>query len=320
MISPTDHDPRALLEAVPNFSVGRDVELLVDLRAAMRSAGAYVADIHADIDHDRSVFTVFGTAGILRTAILAAAAIAVARIDLRAHAGVHPRVGALDVLPFVALDGSLPAGQGGTTGSARQLAREVAAALADAHDLSVVGYAGLDVHDVAPFAGALRAGSLAGIALRMAAGEVVPFAGPAVPHPTAGVTLCSQRDVLVAFNVLLETSDLDVARSVAASLRESGGGLSGVRAIGVVVADRDHRVQVATNVERWREASPADVLERVRQLAASHDVTIASCELVGLAPGEAVDALEASGITLEASSQPRLELHAAAARAALSLD
>jgi len=272
-----------MLEAVPNFSEAQNAATLAALGEALASGGARVADVHTDRDHGRSVFTVFGASAELVAGLVSAVTVAVERIDLTTHAGVHPRVGACDVLPVVPLRDLHP--EGGNRVAAAEVASAVAAA-AGGLGVPVLRY-GQDAGDQSAFAGALRTGGLAGLTARLASGELTPPHGPRVPHPTAGAILVGVRDVLVAFNVELDSADLGLARQIAAAVRERGGGLPGVRALGMALGERG-TVQVSTNVERWRSCSPARVLREVAALAAAHGVTVRRAELVGLAPAAAV--------------------------------
>ena len=255
-----------VLLAVPNVSEGRDLAVLDAVGAAFQAGGARVLDRHEDPDHHRAVFTLAGEPGSLSAAVLAGAREVVARIDLRGHAGEHPRVGAIDVAPIVYLDDG-----------SRGAACAEALVLADA-----LGREGLPVYLYGALAGGrtraeLRRGGPAALLERTA-----PDYGPPRPHPTAGAVLVSAREPLVAFNVELEApATLADARAIAALIREGGPeGLPGVRAIGVQLA---HAVQVSTNVEDHRAATPADVVAAVRQHAA-----VAAAELVALAPEAAL--------------------------------
>ena len=254
------------LLAVPNVSEGRNLQTLDAIGAAFTTAGARLLDRHEDPDHHRAVFTLAGEPGILAHAVLAGAEEAIRRIDLTTHTGEHPRIGAIDVAPIVYLDEA-----------DRGAACAEALVLADA-----LGREGLPVYLYGALAGGrtraeLRRGGPAALLERTA-----PDYGPPRPHPTAGAVLVSAREPLVAFNVELEApATLADARAIAALIREGGAeGLPGVRAIGVQLA---HAVQVSTNVEDHRAATPADVVAAVRQHAA-----VAAAELVALAPEAAL--------------------------------
>jgi glutamate formiminotransferase / 5-formyltetrahydrofolate cyclo-ligase len=265
------------LLAVPNLSAGRDAARIADLERAF-SQGVALLDRHSDADHDRTVLTLAGEAGALRAALRDGAAEAIRSIDMSDYRGAHPAVGALDVCPIV---WRAPEERG----PARALAVELAA------DLGALGVpvflygelaAGPDRAERAYF----RNGGLAELWLRMEAGELSPDRGPALPHRTAGATLVTAREPLGAFNVELDSGDLDLARAVAAGLRESGGGLPGVRAIGLPLASG--RTQVSTNVHDPVATPLGEVVERVRALAAPLGAAPVEAELVGLIPAAAM--------------------------------
>jgi len=259
------------LLAVPNVSEGRDRGVLDALGRAFAER-ARLLDVHTDPDHHRSVFTLAGEPGVLHEALLTGAREAVARLDVTAHTGEHPRIGALDVAPIVFLD---PADRGAACAEALLTAD----ALAHHLELPVFLYGEL--------AGGrtraeLRRGGPARLAQRIQAGELIPDYGPRRLHPTAGATLVSARPPLVAFTVVIEGS-LDQAKAVAAAIREGGAeGLPGVRAIGLTLHSQD-LVQVSTNIEDHTRVTAADVVEAVRRHA-----PVASAELVALAPRAAL--------------------------------
>lgn len=268
--------PRPLL-AVPNVSEGRDAARIAALEAAF-ATGADLLDVHSDADHNRTVFTLAGTGRSLRAALLAGAAEAVRSIDMTAHEGVHPAIGALDVCPLVWLD---PDDREAAHTAALEIAGEI-------------GELGVPVFLYGELAGGpehverayFRNGGLTELWLRMEAGELRPNRGPDLPHRSAGATLVTARPPLGAFNVELDSRDLELARAVAAGLRESGGGPPGVRAIGLPLASG--RVQVSTNVHDLAAVPLATVVERVRELAAPLGARPLEAELVGLVPAAAL--------------------------------
>ncbi|HSS31694.1 MAG TPA: hypothetical protein VLL27_00245 [Solirubrobacterales bacterium] len=266
------------LLAVPNVSEGSDAERLAELEQAF-SRGANLLDRHTDADHDRTVFTLAAIPGrSLGEALIAGAAEAVEAIDMANYRGVHPAVGALDVCPVVWIDPG-----------DREAARIEAVAVA-----TQIGGLGVPVFLYGELAQApdrverayFRSGGLAELALRMESGELEPDFGPRLPHHTAGVTLVTARPPLAAFNVELDSGDLEIARSVAAGLREAGGGLPGVRAMGLVLSSG--RGQVSVNVHDPLAVPLAQVVERVRQLAAALGARPVEAELVGLVPAGAL--------------------------------
>lgn len=244
--------------------------------SAAPGARLLTAAPHADADHDRAVFTLAGPQGALADALLAGAHAAVARIDLAAHHGLHPHVGAIDVVPIVHLDDD-------RRGAACAEALVVADRLGEELGLPVLLYGLLGGGRTRAD---LRRGGPAGLAERLRSGELVPDFGPGAPHPTAGAVLVAARPPLVAFNLeLAAPAGLPDARRIAALVREGGEeGLPGVRAIGLELAHRGGVAQVSTNVEDHRAVPLAALLAAV-----SRHARVAGAELVGLAPRAAFD-------------------------------
>jgi glutamate formiminotransferase len=261
--------------SVPNFSEGRDEDAIAAIRSAF--GGAELLDRHSDPVHNRTVLTLAAGAGSLRTALADGARACLERIDIRGHDGAHPCVGALDVCPLVWLDDD-------GHEEARVLALAVAGDLGDL-GVPVFLYGELAVSPERAERAYFRRGGVDALAGRMAAGELAPDFGPAAPHPTGGATLVTARPPLAAFNVELDTSDIAVAAAVAADLRESGGGLPGVRAIGI---DLGRCAQVSTNVHDPLAVPLGAVIERVRELAARHGAAPVAGEVVGLVPRAAL--------------------------------
>jgi glutamate formiminotransferase len=267
---------RSLL-AVPNVSEGRDATLISDLEAAF-SRSVALLDRHSDGDHNRTVLTIAGAAGGLRGALVGGAEAAVEAIDMSSHEGAHPAVGALDVCPLVWLDAA-------DEEPARELALDVSERIG-ALGVPVFLYGSLASRPERLERAYFRNGGLSELWLRMEAGELRPDFGPSLPHRTAGATLVTARPPLAAFNLELDSGDVEVARAVAAGLRESGGGLPGVRAIGLPLASG--RAQVSTNIHDPIAVPLAAVVERVRTLAAQHGARPIETELVGLVPAGAL--------------------------------
>ena len=271
------------LESVPNFSEGRDRATIEALGEAL-GARARLLDVHSDPDHNRSVFTLVGSAEELVESLLAGIECARERIELRAHQGAHPRIGAADVVPFVPL---VPEDMG--------RAREAALVLAE----RVGGELGLPVFlygELAPGRGPafFRRGGVEELAERLEAGELVPDFGPGRLDERAGGVLVGARRPLIAFNVNLRGS-LDAAREVAAAVRERDGGFPGVRALGLDLP-RAGLVQVSMNVEDYEAAALHEIVERIKAEAAERGAEVAGSELVGLMPAGA--ALAAAGAML----------------------
>ncbi len=267
----------APLLAVPNVSEGRDATRVEALAQAF-SEGVELLDRHSDPDHNRTVFTLAGDPQALTTALARGAAEAVGSIDMNAHGGVHPAVGALDVCPVVWID---PADRG----LARATARNVATGIGDL-GVPVFLYGGLAEGPERVERAYFRNGGLAELWLRMEAGELQADRGPGQPHRTAGATLVTARPPLGAFNVELDSEDLELARAVAAGLRESGGGLPGVRAIGLPLSTG--QVQISTNVHDPVSVPLGVVVERIRSLAAPLGGRPVEAELIGLIPAAAL--------------------------------
>jgi glutamate formiminotransferase len=265
------------LLAVPNVSEGRDRARLAVLEKAF-GRGVSLLDRHSDGDHDRTVFTLAGRPGPLTEALIAGAEEALETIDMSSYGGAHPAIGALDVCPLVWLDRA-----------DRDAARTEAVAVA-----AQIGGLGIPVFLYGELArdpgraerAYFRNGGLAELWLRMESGELRADFGPDLPHRRAGATLLTARPPLAAFNVVLDSEDIEVARSVAADLRESGGGLSGVRAIGLLLSGG--RAQVSTNVHDPLAVPLGAVVERVRELAAALGARPLEAELVGLVPAAAL--------------------------------
>jgi glutamate formiminotransferase / 5-formyltetrahydrofolate cyclo-ligase len=264
-----------LLVAVPNVSEGRDRVVLERLEASV--GAARLLDLHVDHDHNRSVFTLAARQGELARGLVGLARAAAGAIDLRAHEGVHPHVGALDVMPVVWLDDE-------RRGAACAEALTAAALVGEEVGVPVFLYGELATRPEHAERASLRRGGPAELSRRMAAGELVPDYGPARAHPSAGAVLAAARPPLVAFNVDLATGDLEVAEAVAAELREANGaGLPGVRALGLYLSERG-RAQVSTNVHDHRAVRLGEIVERVRARA-----PVAEAELIGLAPRAAFE-------------------------------
>ncbi len=266
--------------AVPNLSEGRDEATIAAIETAF--APARVLDRHTDAVHNRTVLSLTAGPRELVGALLGGARECVRRIDISAQRGEHPRIGALDVCPVVWLgEGARPL--------ARELALEAALALGDL-GVPVFLYGELASDPRRAERAFFRRGGSAALAERMRSGELRADFGPAEPHPTAGATLVTARPPLAAFNVELDTADTAVAVAVAAGLRESGGGLGGVRAIGVDLGDR---AQVSTNVHDPIAVPLGAVIERVRLLAAEQGARPVAAEVVGLVPAGSLRGLPA---------------------------
>jgi len=262
--------PGELVECVPNFSEGRDERVVAALSEAVRATpGALLLDETADADHNRCVLTFAGEADAVLEAALRAARVAVERIDLRAHEGVHPRIGALDVLPFVPLEGV-------RMEVCAELALRAAGRLWK--DLGVPCYL---------YEAAARMADRRNLAFVRSARVGAPDVG-AGRHSSAGCTAVGARKFLIAYNVNLAASDAGVARAIAREVRESSGGLPCVKALGLELASRG-QVQVSMNLTDY-EVTPVHVaFEAVRAAARARGVEVAGSELIGLIPRKALE-------------------------------
>jgi glutamate formiminotransferase len=267
------------LESVPNFSEGRDAATIGALETAL-GAHADLLDVHTDQDHNRSVFTLVGEDRALVDALLAGIDCARERIDLRHHEGAHPRIGAADVVPIVALDAR-------DADRARDCALQLAERIGSELGLPVFlyGESAPSRHGPAFF----RRGGTGELQGRIDAGEVRPDFGPARLDARAGGVIVGARRPLIAFNVNLATSDVEVARSIATVIREKDGGFPGVRALGLFLP-RAGRAQVSMNVEDYEAAALHEIVARIELEASTRGVELAGAELVGLMPAGAAAA------------------------------
>jgi glutamate formiminotransferase len=283
-----------VLESVPNFSEGRDRATIDALGAALLRR-ARLLDVHADEDHNRSVFTLVGSEDELVAALLDAVEVARERIDLRAHEGAHPRIGAADVVPVVALAPE-------DRERARACAVELAGRIGEELALPVFLYGELGQGRGPAF---FRRGGPEELQRRIDAGEVAPDFGPRRLDERAGGVIVGARRPLIAFNVNLRGASVDVAREIAAAVRESGGGFPGVRALGLDLP-RAGAVQVSMNVEDWEAAALHDIVERIGAEAATRGAEIAGSELVGLMPAGAAAAAAGAMLRIDGFDASRL--------------
>jgi len=284
-----------VLEAVPNVSEGRDVSAIAAIGRAFANRAALL-DVHTDADHHRSVFTLAGEPQDLVEAILEGAAGAYEHVDLRAHDGVHPRVGAVDLIPLVPLaSGEMPLARSAALTVAERIGRDLG--------VPVFLYGEVGGGRRPAF---FRRGGLSELARRMEAGELVADLGPARElDPRVGVALVGARPPLVAYNVDLATDDVVLAREVAAAVRESSGGMTGVQAIGLLLPSSG-RVQVSMNVLDLERSPLHQVVERVTREAARRGVAIAEGELVGLVPEQVLRAARAAGASIPGVDESRV--------------
>jgi glutamate formiminotransferase len=273
------------LEAVPNFSEGQD-SVLIGLIGSELAERARLLDIHTDADHNRSVFTLVGDDVEIVDALLAAVAVARARIDLRKHEGVHPRIGAADVVPVVPV-------QPGDMERAKAAALTLAQRIGEELELPVFLYGELGGGRGPAF---FRRGGPAELQRRIDAGEVAPDFGPARLDPGAGGVILGARRPLIAFNVNLR-GDVAVAREIASIVRERGGGFPGVRALGLDLPSVG-LVQVSMNVEDWEAAALHEIVAFIEREAHARGAEVDGSELVGLMPAGAAAAAAGAALRI----------------------
>lgn len=269
-----------IVEAVPNFSEGRRPDVCRALAEEARKAGASVLDLTWDADHHRSVLTLAGAPPAVERAAVAVARKAVAEIDLTRHRGRHPRMGAVDVLPFVPL-------RDAAMDDAVALARSAGAVLGAELGLPVFLYESAATRPERRNLAAVRAPQFEG--LRDLIGRDPawrPDFGPERLHPTAGAVAVGARMPLIAFNIDLETDDVDVARDIARRIRERDGGLPGIKALGLYL-DQRRCAQVSINVCDYTKTGLLAVFDAVERLAAPHGTSVRAGELIGLVPAAA---------------------------------
>ena len=276
-----------ILEIVPNFSEGRDLAVVRAIVEAMRSSGAEVLDWSADPDHNRSVVTVIGPPELVEEAAFAGAAVAVEMIDLRRHHGVHPRIGSIDVLPFVPLAG-LSMNQAGTS------ARRVGERLANELALPVYFYAQASDPPGRSLV-TLRRGGFEALVSGWPADRVPdllpaqwPYPGA---HPTAGACCVGARPVLLAWNVWISGISVEQARAIAKQVREGHSGIRGLRALALQLPSRD-AIQISMNIEDVEKSSPADAFALVRTLVEARGGAVEQTEIIGMAPDELLEAAD----------------------------
>lgn len=272
-----------MLECVPNVSEGRDRTVIDRLTEVVRATGVELRNVHCDVDHHRTVFTFFGEREVVERAALALGAASVELCDLRRHWGVHPRIGALDVVPFVPL-------RGATMRDAIRTAHAVGRAFATATGVPVFFYAEAALIEGRHELPALRSGGFERLALRLADPAWRPDVGPRVPHPAAGATVIGARGPLIALNAVLKTPDVTVARDLARGVRASSGGLPAVRAMGFLLRSRE-LTQVSMNLLDYRQTPVRAVVERLETESRKAGTEILEWELVGCAPADALEGL-----------------------------
>ncbi|MDR1718993.1 MAG: glutamate formimidoyltransferase [Dysgonamonadaceae bacterium] len=270
-----------IVECVPNFSEGRDAGKIAMIVDAFRGKeGVKLLDYSNDTDHNRMVVTVIGAPEAVKLAMLEATRTAISVIDLNGHRGQHPRIGAVDVVPFIPVANM-------TMDEAVALSKEVAREMAQRYDLPVYLYEKSASAPHRENLAAVRKGAFEGLTEKMKLPEWNPDYGPATPHPTAGAVAVGARNFLIAFNVNLNTTDPAIAEKIAKKIRFIGGGLRYCKAIGIHLKEKN-LVQVSVNLTDPSKTRLYQIVEMIRFEAARYGVTIAGSELIGLIPLEAV--------------------------------
>ena len=281
----------AIVECIPNISEGRRQDVLEACGTAITQAGARLLDVKADASHNRTVYTLAGEPDAVRAAVIALFDTALPRIDLREHTGEHPRMGAVDVVPFVPIEGV-------TMTDCVNMAREVGADVARRHDLPVYLYEEAASRPARRNLEDVRRGEFEGLATKMTSADWLPDFGPNHPHPSAGASVFGARMPLIAYNINLATNRIDVAKKIATAVRHSSGGLRFVKAMGIELGDREI-VQVSMNLTNYEKTPVFRVFELVRREAARYGVTVLESEIVGLIPQAALTASAAWYLQLD---------------------
>jgi glutamate formiminotransferase / 5-formyltetrahydrofolate cyclo-ligase len=270
-----------IIECVPNISEGRRPEVVEAIvAAAKRGPGVRVLDVQSDRDHNRSVLTLVGEENGLLVALLGIFETALARIDLRTHSGEHPRLGAVDVVPFIPIEGAtMP----DCVGLARNLGREVATRFALPVFLYEEAASAPHRHNLED----VRRGEFEGLPARLQDPLWAPDFGPRTPHSSGGAAVIGARMPLIAYNINLGTPDVEIAKKIARAIRNSNGGFRYVKAMGVVLEERNV-AQVSINMTDYKKTPLFRVFETVVAEAARYGVPVIGSEIVGLVPAEAL--------------------------------
>lgn len=272
---------KKIVQSVPNFSEGRNKEVIERILDPFRENGnVRLLDYQADADHNRLVVTIIGEVASIAEAILEAVGVAVSLIDLRVHRGAHPRMGAVDVTPFIPLRQT-------TMEEAAALSRSVGAEIARRHGVPVFLYEKSATAPHRENLASIRKGEFEAMGEKMKDPLWKPDFGPDAPHPSAGVTAVGARMPLIAFNVTLNTEEEGIAAVIARKVRFSGGGFRYCKAISVVLKEKK-QVQVSMNLTDFKRSALYSVFEMIRIEAERYGVSISGSEIVGLAPMEAL--------------------------------
>ena len=284
----------AVIECIPNVSEGRRVDVIDACTAAIVATGAHLLDVKPDATHNRTVFTFAGAPAAVEAGAIALFDTALAHIDLRHHHGEHPRLGAVDVTPFVPIEGA-------TMADCVAIAKRVGETVAARHQLPVYLYEEAATSPARRNLEDIRRGEFEGLAAKMQKPEWAPDFGPAAPHASAGASVVGARMPLIAYNINLATNRLDVAKKIATAIRQSSGGLRFVKAMGLELADRGI-VQVSMNLTNYEKTPIFRVFEMVKREAERYGVSILESEIVGLIPSAALTGAAAWYLQVEGFS------------------
>lgn len=281
-----------LVECVPNFSEGRRMEVVKEILEAIKSVkGVRLLDSSSDPSHNRTVVTFVGSPESVKEAAFLAAAKAAELINMEEHKGEHPRIGATDVIPFIPVSEV-------TMEECVELARQLGKEIGEKLRIPVYLYEEAATRPERKSLGAIRKGEYEGLKEAIKTPERQPDFGPAELHPTAGATAVGARPPLIAYNINLGTSDVNIAKAIAKSIRGSSGGYPSIKALGILIEETG-RAQVTINVCNFRQVSLARVFETVKSEAERYGVNITSSEIVGLVPLDALVDVAAFYLRLE---------------------
>jgi len=294
---------KKVIECVPNVSEGRDTDKIKTIAGVIERTGAKLLNLSSDPNHNRTVITLAGEPQVVAEAAFDVARAAIASIDLTHHEGEHPRMGAVDVIPFIPVGGV-------TMAECCAIAEQVGKRIGEELNVPVYLYAESARVPQRRMLPTIREGEFEGFAEKIKDPAWQPDFGPAERHPTAGCVAVGARNFLIAYNVELDTSDVTIANRIAKSMRESSGGLMNVQARGIFLADKQ-RAQVSMNILNFATTPLYRVFELVRMEAARYGVGIVKSELIGLAPAQAfMDVasyyLQLPGLTRDALVETRI--------------
>lgn len=266
-----------LIECVPNFSEGRDLDKVEKIIDCFRGKkGVKLLDYSSDEDYNRSVVTLVGEPVALKEALLCAVGKAIELIDMNAHKGQHPRMGAVDVIPFIPVKNV-------TIEEASDIAKDFAVAVAEEYDYPVYLYEKSASDDYRSNLSKVRKGEYEGLSEKMQDSKWKPDFGGDKPHPTAGAVAVGAREFLIAYNINLGTNNLEIAQKIGKKIRHSSGGMRFCKAMGIEIKERN-MVQVSINMTNFTKTSLYSVFELVRVEARRYGVNVTGSEVIGMMP------------------------------------